>query len=60
MTSHYIQAWGDPMIAQTAALEKLWASAYRETQVEAFADAYLAICRHQPNETILCVRLSPL
>ena len=34
MTSHYIQAWGDPM---------MWASAYREAQVEAFADAYLAI-----------------
>ena len=43
MTSHYIQAWGDPMIGQTAALKKLWEAAYREALVEAFADAYLVI-----------------
>jgi hypothetical protein len=43
MTSHYIQAWGDPMIGQTAALKKLWEAAYREAQVQAFADAYLVI-----------------
>jgi DHA2 family multidrug resistance protein len=43
MTSHYIQAWGDPMIARTAALKKLWEAAYREAQVQAFADAYLII-----------------
>jgi MFS transporter, DHA2 family, multidrug resistance protein len=41
-TSHYIQAWGDPMIGQ-AALKRLWAAAYREAQVQAFADAYLVI-----------------
>jgi hypothetical protein len=43
MTSHYIQAWGDPMIGQTAALLKLGEAAYREAQVQAFADAYLVI-----------------
>jgi MFS transporter, DHA2 family, multidrug resistance protein len=40
MTSHYIEAWGDPMIAHTAAL---WEAAYREAQVQALADAYLVI-----------------
>jgi hypothetical protein len=29
MTSHCIEAWGDPMIGQTAALKKLWEAAYR-------------------------------
>jgi MFS transporter, DHA2 family, multidrug resistance protein len=43
MTSHYVQAWGDPMIAHTAALKRLWKAAYREAQVQAFADAYLVI-----------------
>ena len=43
MTSHYIQAWGDPTIAHIAALKKLWEAAYREAQVQAFADAYLVI-----------------
>jgi hypothetical protein len=43
MTSHYIQAWGDPMTGQTAALKKLWEAAYREAQVQAFAYAYLVI-----------------
>jgi DHA2 family multidrug resistance protein len=43
MISHYIQAWGDPMIAHTAALKKLWEAAYREAQVQAFADACLVI-----------------
>jgi MFS transporter, DHA2 family, multidrug resistance protein len=43
MTSHYIEAWGDPMIAHTAALKKLWEAAYREAQVQAFADADLVI-----------------
>ena len=31
------------MIAQTAALKKLWEAAYREALVQAFADAYLVI-----------------
>jgi hypothetical protein len=31
------------MIGQTAALKKLWEAAYREAQVQAFADAYLVI-----------------
>jgi MFS transporter, DHA2 family, multidrug resistance protein len=43
MTSHYIQAWGAPMIGQIAALKKLREAAYREAQVQAFADAYLVI-----------------
>jgi MFS transporter, DHA2 family, multidrug resistance protein len=43
MTSRYLQAWGDPMIGETAALKKLWEAAYREAQVQAFADAYLVI-----------------
>jgi hypothetical protein len=43
MTSRYIEAWGDPMIAHTAALKKLWETAYRKAQVQAFADAYLVI-----------------
>jgi DHA2 family multidrug resistance protein len=43
ITNHYIQAWGDPTIGQTAALKKLWETAYREAQVQAFADAYLVI-----------------
>ncbi len=43
MTSHYIQAWGDRMIGETAALKKLWEAAYRDAQVQAFADAYLVI-----------------
>ena len=43
MTSRYIQAWGDPTGGQVAALKKLWDVAYREAQVQAFADAYLVI-----------------
>jgi MFS transporter, DHA2 family, multidrug resistance protein len=43
ITGRYIQAWGDPMIGQAAALKKLWEAAYREAQVQAFADAYLVI-----------------
>jgi MFS transporter, DHA2 family, multidrug resistance protein len=34
MTSHYLQAWGDPMIGQTAALKKLGKAAYRKAQVQ--------------------------
>lgn len=36
-------AWGDPAHGQAAALKKLWLLAYREAQVQTFADAYLAI-----------------
>jgi MFS transporter, DHA2 family, multidrug resistance protein len=43
MTAHYAQAWGDSAAAQAAALKRLWLLAYREAQVQAFADAYLAI-----------------
>jgi DHA2 family multidrug resistance protein len=43
MTSRYTQAWGDPTAGQVAALKKLWEAAYREAQVQAFADAYLVI-----------------
>jgi MFS transporter, DHA2 family, multidrug resistance protein len=43
MTSHYTETWGDPVAGQTAALKKLWELAYREAQVQAFADAYLVI-----------------
>jgi MFS transporter, DHA2 family, multidrug resistance protein len=39
----YSQAWGDLAGAQAAALKKLWLLAYREAQVQAFADAFLAI-----------------
>jgi DHA2 family multidrug resistance protein len=42
-TIRYTGAWGDGTLAQTAALKKLWEVAYREAQVQAFADAYLAI-----------------
>jgi MFS transporter, DHA2 family, multidrug resistance protein len=43
LTSRYGQAWGDPIAGQAAALKKIWLLAYREAQVQAFADAYLAI-----------------
>jgi DHA2 family multidrug resistance protein len=43
MTSRYVQAWGDATLGQAAALKKLWETAYREAQVQAFADAYLVI-----------------
>ena len=43
MAARYAQAWGDPAAGQAAALKKLWLLAYREAQVQAFADAYLAI-----------------
>jgi MFS transporter, DHA2 family, multidrug resistance protein len=39
----YSQAWGDLAGAQAAALKRLWLMAYREAQVQAFADAYLAV-----------------
>jgi MFS transporter, DHA2 family, multidrug resistance protein len=43
MAVRYAQAWGDPAAGQAAALKKLWLLVYREAQVQAFADAYLAI-----------------
>jgi DHA2 family multidrug resistance protein len=43
MAARYAQAWGDSTAGQAAALKKLWLLAYREAQVQAFADAYLAI-----------------
>jgi DHA2 family multidrug resistance protein len=39
----YSQAWGDLAGAKAAALKKLWLLAYREAQVQAFADAFLTI-----------------
>jgi DHA2 family multidrug resistance protein len=43
MAARYGAAWGDPVHGQAAALKKLWLLAYREAQVQTFADAYLAI-----------------
>jgi DHA2 family multidrug resistance protein len=43
MAARYAQVWGDPAAGQVAVLKKLWLLAYREAQVQAFADAYLAI-----------------
>jgi MFS transporter, DHA2 family, multidrug resistance protein len=43
MTARYAQALGDTVGGQTAALKNLWLIAYREAQVQAFADAYLVI-----------------
>jgi DHA2 family multidrug resistance protein len=43
MTARYTQALGDELHGHAAAFKKLWLLAYREAQVQAFADAYLAI-----------------
>jgi DHA2 family multidrug resistance protein len=43
MTARYAQAWGDSVGGHAAAIKNLWLLAYREAQVQAFADAYLAI-----------------
>jgi DHA2 family multidrug resistance protein len=43
MTARYAAHWGDPVHGHTAAVKKLWLLAYREAQVQTFADAYLAI-----------------
>jgi DHA2 family multidrug resistance protein len=43
MAARYAEAWGDPVHGQAAALKRLWLLAYREAQVQTFADAYLAI-----------------
>jgi MFS transporter, DHA2 family, multidrug resistance protein len=56
ITARYTQAWGDSVSGQAAALKKLWLLAYREAQVQAFADAFLviAVC------FALCVMMVPL
>ncbi|MGB6767917.1 MAG: DHA2 family efflux MFS transporter permease subunit [Methyloceanibacter sp.] len=43
MTARYVQLWGDAGHAHAAAVKKLWLLAFREAQVETFADAYLVI-----------------
>jgi DHA2 family multidrug resistance protein len=43
MAVRYAQAWGNFEAGHVAALKKLWLLAYREAQVQAFADAYLVI-----------------
>jgi DHA2 family multidrug resistance protein len=43
VAARYADAWGDPVHSRAAALKKLWLLAYREAQVQTFADAYLAI-----------------
>ncbi len=39
----YGQIWTDPSHHKIAALKRLWLVAYREAEVQSFADAYLAI-----------------
>ena len=43
IAARYAQAWGDQVHAHDAALKQLWQLAFREAQVQTFADAYLAI-----------------
>ena len=43
VAARYAQAWGDQVHAHDAALKKLWELAFREAQVQTFADAYLVI-----------------
>jgi DHA2 family multidrug resistance protein len=43
IAARYTRAWGDSVIGQAAALKKLWLLAYREAQVQAFADVFLEI-----------------
>jgi DHA2 family multidrug resistance protein len=43
VAARYSQVLGDPLHGQAAALKQLWLLAYREAQVQTFADAYLAI-----------------
>jgi DHA2 family multidrug resistance protein len=43
LAARYNQILGDPLRAHAAALKKLWLLAYREAQVETFADVYFAI-----------------
>jgi DHA2 family multidrug resistance protein len=41
--ARYLEALGDPAQAHAAALKTLWQLAFREAQVQTFADAYLMI-----------------
>jgi DHA2 family multidrug resistance protein len=43
MTVRFSEALSDPLRAQAAALKRLWLLTYREAQVQAFADVFLAI-----------------
>ena len=43
MTARFGQVLSDPVQAHAIALKKLWLLAFREAQVQAFADAYLMI-----------------
>jgi DHA2 family multidrug resistance protein len=43
VAARYAQTWGDHVHAHGAALKQLWLLAFREAQVQTFADAYLAI-----------------
>ena len=43
ITARYTEAWGDSVSGQAAALKRIWLLAYREAQVQSFADAYLSI-----------------
>jgi DHA2 family multidrug resistance protein len=43
ITARYTETWGDSVSGQAAALKKIWLLAYREAQVQSFADAYLSI-----------------
>lgn len=43
IAARYAQVLGSSAGGQAAALKKLWLLAYREAQVQAFADAYMAI-----------------
>jgi MFS transporter, DHA2 family, multidrug resistance protein len=43
IAARYTQVCGDAVSGQAAALKKLWLLAYREAQVQAFADAFLVI-----------------
>jgi hypothetical protein len=44
MTSHYIQAWGDPMIGQTAALKKLGRPLIGKRKSRTDAYLVIAVC----------------
>jgi len=43
VAARYAQVWGDQVHAHDAALKQLWLLAFREAQVQTFADAYLVI-----------------
>jgi len=56
VTARYAALWGDPVHAHDAAIKKLWLLAFREAQVETFADAYLVIA----SCFIIAVLMAPL